>query len=183
MEKKGPLAFTTITLVFAIPFILVVHAGEAELFRTISIPKEEHGYCNFASVVIASQDDLDAFLKTVSNAQGMTWNNRADFDKGIREGRVDFDKEALILLRHTEGSGSTQVAFRDPIVKEKKLICQIDRKKSEVGITVMAFYCFALAVDKAAVAEVELRVSGSKPALLSLRKETEPDKPNAGDGQ
>lgn len=77
-----------------------------------------------------------------------------------------------MLLRHTEGSGSVQINFRQPRVKEKRIICQIDRKEPEVGTGDMAYYCFAMAVVKADVPEVAMQISGSKPIIVSVRKET-----------
>ncbi len=136
--------------------------------RRIPIPKREHGYSNFDSTVIASQDSLDVFLKTESKVEKMSWNNRLDFDKALVVAKVDFDKEALVLLRHTEGSGSVQVDFRTPAVEGKKVICRIDRKEQEMGTADMAYYCFALAVAKSAVTEVELRIPGREAIILPI---------------
>ena len=36
----------------------------------------------------------------------------------------------------------------------------------------MAYYCFAVAVVKADVTEVAMQISGSKPIIVSVRKET-----------
>ncbi len=136
--------------------------------RTIPIPKREHGYSNFDSTAIASQEALDRFLETGSKAEKMGWNNRVDFDKALAAAGLNFDKEVLVLLRHTEGSGSVQVDFRPPTVEKDKVICRIDRREPEVGTADMAYYCFALAVAKSGITEVELRVSGREAIILPV---------------
>ena len=151
-----------------------IHGADAASFKSIPIPKKENGYSNFKSTVIRSQSELDTFLQRGSG-QDRGWNNRADFEKALAQVKLDFDRESLVLLRHTEGSGSVQVNFRQPRVKGRTLICQIDRKEPEVGTADMAYYCFALAVVKADVAAVEMQVSGRKPIILSITKGKEPD--------
>lgn len=136
--------------------------------RTIPIPKREHGYSNFDSTAIASQEALDRFLETGSKAEKMGWNNRVDFDKALAAAGLNFDKEVLVLLRHTEGSGSVQVDFRPPTVEKDKVICRIDRREPEVGTADMAYYCFALAVAKSGITGVELRVSGREAIILPV---------------
>ena len=145
-------------------------AKETASSRIILIPKRENGYSNFESVVITSQDDLDMFLQKKSKGQGMGWNNRKDFEKAIAQAKLDFNRESLVLLRHTEGSGSVQINFRKPLLKKNRIICQIDRKEPETGTADMAYYCFALAVVKADVMKVELKVLGRKPIIISLKK-------------
>jgi len=137
--------------------------------RTIPIPKREHGYSNFDSTVIASQGGLDKFLKTTSKKDDMGWNDRTGFEKALAQAKIDFSREALVLLRHTEGSGSVRIGFRPPRVDKKRVICRIDRKEPEVGTADMAYYCFALAVPKAVISEVEMRIAGRKSTILSIK--------------
>ena len=160
------------TVAFSVVVLLAssIRAEEEASFKIVPIPKEEHGYSNFETMVIKSQKELDTFLQKGSTGQGMGWNNRADFEKALAQAKLDFDRESLVLLRHTEGSGSVQVNFRQPRVKDKTLICQIDRKEPEMGTADMAYYCFALAVVKADLAAVEMQVSGRKPIVLSIAK-------------
>ena len=72
-------------------------------FRVIPIQKREHGYSNFESIVLMSKNDLDSFLTATSAQTG--WNNRQEFEEALLNAKLDFSKEALVLLRHTEGSG------------------------------------------------------------------------------
>jgi hypothetical protein len=183
MNTKRLFQFGIVALLMASASATNVHAEEASSFRIIPIPKREHGYSNFNSAVIASQNDLDMFLQKDSKRQGMGWNNREDFEKTLARAKIDFNRESLVLLRHTEGSGSVQVNFRKPLFKEKRIICLIDRKEPEMGTADMAYYCFALAVAKTDVTDVELRISGRTVIILSVRKEETSNKRNAGDGK
>jgi hypothetical protein len=169
---------TTALVKFGMAALVLVSAAatdawsaEAAAVRVIPIPREEHGYSNFETTVIASQADLDAFLKKGADGGQMGWNDRAGFEKALADARVDFNRESLVLLRHTEGSGSTRVHFREPQVKGRRVTCRIDTEKAEVGLSVMAYYCFALAVPKAAIDEVEVQVSGRPAVIIPLKNE------------
>jgi hypothetical protein len=127
-------------------------------FRIIPIPKGDTGYSNFGSILLRSKNDMDSFLEKTSTQMG--WNNRQKFEDALRNAKVDFSKEALILLRHTEGSGSVQVVFEPPILKDRKLLCEIQGKPIPAGYggtADMAYYCFAVAVSKSQIRQVELQ--------------------------
>lgn len=160
----------TVGLLVVTVFASCVRGKDDASFRIVPIPKEEHGYSNFESTVITSQGELDKFLQKESKGQDTGWNNRADFEKALAQARLNFDREALVLLHHTEGSGSVAVNFRQPRVKARRLICRIDTEKPEVGTADMAYYCFALAVSKADVEAVELQASGEKFIMRCITK-------------
>jgi len=127
-------------------------------FRIIPIPKGETGYSNFASVAIMSKHDMDSFLSSISTQIG--WNNRQEFERALLNAKLDFSKEALLLLRHSEGSSSVKVTFEKPILQDRKLICEIRGRPIPPGYGAtadMAYYCFAVVVSKSAVSQVELR--------------------------
>ncbi len=65
----------------------------------------------------------------------------------------------MVLLRHTEGSGSVEVVFETPILQDRRLLCEVRGKPLQAGGTadVAAYYCFAVAVSKSAVDQVELQ--------------------------
>lgn len=153
---------------------------EPKAFRQIPIPKREHGYGRMQSVVIRTKTELDGFLKNVRGQRG--WNNLKGFEDTITKAKIDFRKEALVLLRHTEGSGSVQVIFENPTLRKKALSCRITRKVPKIGTADMAYYCFALALSKSAADTVELHVQGKKPIKFSI-VEKQSNKPDAGDGK
>lgn len=142
---------------------ILFHPGQltdqsAQSFRIIPIPTREHGYRNFASIVFMSQKDLDSFLKDTSTQIG--WNHRQKFEDALLNAKLDFSKEALVLLRHTEGSGSVKVVFETPILQGRNLLCEIRGRPIPPGYGGtgdMAYYCFAVAVSKAQVSQVELQ--------------------------
>src|SRR5262249_3623820 len=127
----------------------------SQSFRVIPIPKRETGYSNFASVAFNSKADFDSFIRSTSTQIG--WNNRQEFEDALRNANVDFTEEALLLLRHTEPSGSVQVTFETPSLQDKKLVCEIRGKAIPLGTADMAYYCFAVVVSKSGVTQVELR--------------------------
>ena len=138
------------------------HAGQltnqsTQSFRIIPIPKRG-GYSNFESIVLMSKNDLDSFLTDASMQIG--WSNKQEFEDALLNAKLDFSKEALVLLRHTEGSGSVQVTFETPILQGTNLLCEIRGKPIPPGYggtADMAYYCFAVAVSKAQVSQVELQ--------------------------
>src|SRR5262245_10665994 len=73
-------------------------------FRTINIYQTEHGYSNFESMAITSSEDFNAFLAEIPQQIG--WNNRQGFIDALVNAKIDFNREALVLLRHDEPNGS-----------------------------------------------------------------------------
>ncbi|MGF1582363.1 MAG: sulfatase [Gemmataceae bacterium] len=121
-------------------------------FRMIKIPAREHGYSNFQSQVIDSQKEFTQFVKNVKNQKH--WNRKPDFLKALQGTKINFKNQSVVLVRHTESSGSIQVRFTKPKLTDGKLQCVIARKVPEVGTDDLAFYCFAIVVDKRRVREV-----------------------------
>ena len=131
----------------------------APSFRVIDIYQREFGYSNFESMAITTGEDLNTFLEEMSQ---LGWNNRQAFVDALLNAKIDFNKEALVLLRHTEGSGSVQVKFETPVLQGKTLVCEIHGElMAAAGTADMAYHCFALVVSKSLVDKVELKaVSG-----------------------
>jgi hypothetical protein len=142
-------------------FFLIVSsqafAQDVKGFRRIDIPEEEHGYQHFESLVIDSREQFDAFVKQIEMQSA--WNDREGFLKAIRDAKVNFARESLVLIRQTEGSASIKLELHTDELRDDKLVLRIQRlSPSGSGISVVAFYCFALAVDKDWVKQVEVWV-------------------------
>ncbi len=137
---------------------LPCRAAEDAPFRRIAIPVREHGYNHMGTTVITREVEYEAALTNIEKQKG--WNNRAAFLKALKEAKIDFDTEALVLLRHTEGSGSVRVAFAPPELDGKTLVCRITREEPETGTADMAYYAFALAVRKDKVDAVVFKSRG-----------------------
>ncbi len=138
-------------------------ALEAKPFRLVGIPGREHGYDNLKTRVIGSQKELDALIQAVEKQAG--WNDRAAFLKGLAAARLNFDSEALVLIRQTEGSGSNKVSLA-PEIKGDRLLATIQRQVAPIGTDDIANYCFAVAVERGQVKQVEVwveRQGGPKP--------------------
>ena len=152
---------------------LFIHAGppvaqESQGVRLIPIPNRENGYSNFDSVAFNTKAEFESFLAGTSKQLG--WTSRQAFADALHDANIDFTREALVLLRHTEGSGGVRVNFETPTLVDRKLVCQI-RGKALIGMGTadMAYYCFAVVVTRSLVSEVELRavVGGFKERELA----------------
>jgi hypothetical protein len=164
-------------------------------FRTINIYQRELGYSYFDSMAITSSQDLEAFLAEIPQQIG--WNNRQGFIDALRNAKIDFNQEALMLLRHDEPSGSVSVSFKTPVLKDKTLVCEIRGEPLRgLGTADMAYHCFALAVSKSLVNQVQLNAMGGffeqrpQPTILlsttekqplKIRRDIVPEKPGPGD--
>jgi hypothetical protein len=155
-----------------------VFKNESEpAFRTINIYLTDNGYQYFDSMVITSSQDFKAFLEEVSQ-QGY-WSNKQAFVDALLNAKIDFNQEALVLLRHTEGSISARVSFETPVLKEKTLVCEIRGELNGAGLGTVAYYGFALVVSKSLVDKVQLNAaSGSNnhalPTIVFSTTESQP---------
>ena len=156
------------------PTLLKKESGSS--FRIIDIHQTESGYNYFDSIAITSAQDFNAFLGEIS--QQLFWNNRRDFVDALLKAKVDFNQEALVLLRYDQGSGAVSVSFETPILQEKTLLCEIRGELLGVGPAVMAYHCFALTVSKSLVNKVQLNAADlngrPRPTLLLSTVERQP---------
>ena len=65
-----------------------------------TIPFREHGYSNFETVVLNTQEEYDAFITEV-NAQA-SWNDKALFLQQLQSLSVNFTNQNLLIYRITE---------------------------------------------------------------------------------
>src|SRR5215213_834447 len=167
----------------------------ASSFRPINIYQRELGYSYFDSMAITSSEDFKTFLDEISQQRG--WNNKQGFVDALLNAKVDFNQEALVLLRHDEPSGSVAVSVQTPVLKDKTLLCEIRGEPLRgAGTADMAYHCFALAVSKALVNQVQLNamegffeerprptifLSTTERQPLKIRRDIVPEKPEPGD--
>jgi hypothetical protein len=122
--------------------------------RKIQVPEAEHGYKHSRSQVINSQDLLDKYLADVAREDG--WNDRTTFLRAISDAKVDFSTEVLVLIRHTEASGSIRVRLRLSVGNGGVLTAAIHREVPH-GLTAdMAYYCFIMVVKRDRAKRVEV---------------------------
>jgi len=161
---KIVLLLCCVMLAMLLPSSVLKNVSEPA-FRTINIPRGDNGYEYFDSMVITSSQDFKAFLDEVSQQQ--RWSNKQVFVDALLNAKIDFNHEALVLLRHTEGSISAGVSFETPVLKEKTLVCDIRGELKGAGLGVVAFYGWALVVSKSLVDKVQLNeTSGSNNQTL-----------------
>ena len=143
-------------------------------FRVINIPRGDSGYTYFDSLAITTSQDFKTFLEEISQQQH--WYDRQAFVDALLNAKIDFNQEALVLLRHDEGSISARVTFETPVVQDKTLLCEIRGDQQGAGLMVVAIYGFAFAVSKSLVDKVQLKAwsgSGNYPLPTILLSTTE----------
>jgi hypothetical protein len=131
-------------------------ADEADPVRVLAVPRDENGYGGFGSLVIDSRAQFDSFKKTVEGQAG--WNDRASFLRVLDQARIDFEREALVLIRQGDGSSSLSVSLAAPRVRGDTLTCTVRITGSHSNRDVK-YRCFAVAVDKRKISRVAVRVN------------------------
>lgn len=137
--------------------------------RVLAVPVVEHGYHNFASQVIDSRVQFEAFKQAVEGESG--WNNRATFLQVLDQAALDFDRESLVLIRQLDGPGGMGVSFAAPWLWGDTLYCCV-RVTRNCTNRDHAARCFAVAVDKRKVRRVEVRVKDGFMDLMGELRET-----------
>ncbi|HIP50501.1 MAG TPA: hypothetical protein EYG94_00305 [Campylobacterales bacterium] len=112
----------------------------------ITIPVREHGYNNFNTQVLSSQEELDNFIATIKKQK--SWNKRENFISSLSLLPVDFNKYNILLYRMTESSGSTVLAVEAPKGNNKHVLIKIGRDRPNVGTADIAYYALAYKVAK-----------------------------------
>ena len=173
---KLALSLCCVMLAMLLPPGVLKNADEPA-FRTIDISRTDNGYTYFDSMAITSSQEFNAFLEEVSQQQ--RWSNKQAFVDALVNAKIDFNRETLILLQHTEGSASARVSFETPVLKDKTLLFEIRGELQGLGIGVVAFYGFAFVVSKSLVNKVQFNaVSGSNnqslPTVFLSTTESQP---------
>jgi hypothetical protein len=120
------------------------HAQDHSKVRALAIPRDDGGYSNFASQVIETRNEFDAFRESMAAAPG--WNNRDGFFHVLEEASLDFEREALVLIRQGDGSSqSVDVSLKPPRLRGDVLQCTVRVTGAHISRD-MVYRCFALAV-------------------------------------
>ncbi len=160
VQMKIVLSLCCMTLAMLIyPGVSNNQSGSA--FRTINIHQKVSGANYFESMAITSSEDFKAFLEEIT--QDPRWTHPEVFVDALLEAQIDFNEEALVLLRHDEGAGSVRVSFETPVLQGRTLLCEIRGELHGIGTANMAYHCFALAVSKSLVDTVQLNAVGGVP--------------------
>jgi hypothetical protein len=126
----------------------------AENVRRIPIPQREHGYKNFKSRVLRNKEELAAFLKDV--AQQEHWNEKAKFLAALNFATIDFDKEELLLIRTTAGSGSMKISLAEPTIVGTDIVFHVVWDLPGAGTKDMNYQCFAVIIPKGAATNAKI---------------------------
>ena len=104
-----------------------------------------------------SEQDIDRMTEGAPPGMRETPNSKYDnCMKELSDAKMNFQQEALVLLRQTESSGSIGVWLETEFTSSKRLICKIQRSVPEVGTCDMAIHMFALIFQKEQVSQIEL---------------------------
>ncbi|HEX6648176.1 MAG TPA: hypothetical protein VF075_01510 [Pyrinomonadaceae bacterium] len=163
-------------VMLAVLFHPVAPKSEAS-FRIINIHPWEMGYNYFDSLAITSSEDFKAFVDEVSRQQ--YWSDKQGFIDALLQAKVDFNREALVLLRHDSGGGAARVTLEPPALQDKTLLCEIRSEILGASVDDMPFHCFALAVSKSLVNKVQLNSTrglreSPRPTILLSTTERQP---------
>ncbi len=112
----------------------------------IPIPVREHGYKNFNTQVLSSQQELDRFIATIKEQK--SWNKRENFISSLTLFPINFSKYNILLYRMTENSGSTVLAIDVPKGTNRNILIEIGRDKPNTGTSDIAYYALAYKVAK-----------------------------------
>mmetsp|Transcript_22608 Transcript_22608/g.27727 ORF Transcript_22608/g.27727 Transcript_22608/m.27727 type:complete len:148 (-) Transcript_22608:207-650(-) len=133
----------------------------------ISILEKENGYSEFSTKIITTQEELAGFIDEVENQP--YWNNKAVFLNVMSTLNINFQVSNLLLIRHTEGSGSTRVEANLK-VEGNNVSVLVNCQRPDIGTCDMAYYCFGYVVPKNAGNSVECNNSSNREEFVYTLK-------------
>ena len=122
--------------------------------RQIPIPQRENGYSNFETRVLTSKGELESFLNEVTEKRG--WNAKDEFLTNLRNAKIDFHSEVLLLIRTTVGSGSIKISLAEPTIVDGDIEFRVTWKMPGISTDDMNYQCFAVTVPKAAATSARI---------------------------
>jgi hypothetical protein len=137
--------------------VLLVWAADNQLpdgVRRVPIPLRDGVYEEFETTTITTDKGLKDFIQRGGKEYEWAAKYWEAFGKTLTDAKVDFKTQALVLVRHSEPSGSIRVRHELTEEKDGVLRVTIRRKEPSLGTWDMAYYCWAYVVPK----ERELKV-------------------------
>jgi len=114
--------------------------------KFLTLTPREHGYSNFETTVIESEEELRSLINEFNGQTG--WNEKDSILNQINSWDIDFNSSYILFYRHTEGSGSIGISIEEPIWVYSIPSISIQRDVPDDGTDDMAYYCFAFKVDR-----------------------------------
>lgn len=94
------------------------------------------------------------------------WQDKEAFKRAVESANVNYETEALVLIRNTEGSGGNAVSLDAPRFRGKQLVFRLRRNVAAGGTADVVEYGYAVAVSGARINEVVVEVD--KKSLIRL---------------
>ncbi|MBC8278781.1 MAG: hypothetical protein H8E46_11160 [FCB group bacterium] len=166
MKKNRVLSIIIMMILFGGIGLLSVNAVlcSEKAFRVVFMPG--HFYYLIENKMIYSHAQLENYL--IELRQSRYYIGYEHFEDSLNKVNLNFDKEALVIIKHRESSESTKVEFIEPVAHEDRLICIINRIVPQIMNLMEAHYCYALVVDKTIIREIEVKVEGKEDYLLRI---------------
>jgi len=169
MKVRTSVLVLLLTGLFLLQLPGFIYASEPQPFRVIPVPREStisDMSEPLVSIILRTKAELNSFIAGLLEEQnGIPPDERYFFFVNeLKKAKLDFRREALVLLQHTEQSGTPQVVFHPPELNGQRLICTIEGEALDPNMClnmIMASYCEAIAVLKEQIKEVEVRDIGA----------------------
>lgn len=157
------------------PYLQRLNASKAA--RSIDIPGREGGYSALQPMVIRSEEKWQTHLAHLKTTEGVfalykednKWGQWLDFEKAIRDAKIDYPQEVLVLVPSVKGaSGEPRTDLR---LSSRHLVFRIlpVDMTGKVGMPAFSYACYAFAVKADQVDQFEVRVDGQTKATIDLK--------------
>lgn len=130
--------------------LLVCVAADSPLdgVRRLPIPVRDGVYEEFETTTFTSDKGLKDFIQKGGKEYEWAAKYWEAFAKTLTDAKVDFKTQALVLVRHSEASGSVRVRFELIEEKDGVLRATIRRKEPSLGTCDMAYYCWGYVMPR-----------------------------------
>ena len=118
------------------------------LISIVDIPERSTAYDKIGNQVITSQAEMDAFIESLDD---MNIYNVDYFKETFGNLDVHFEDSNFVIYQHTETSGSHRVNLGLPILRDGKVVIDVERAAygpGSLGTADMAYRAFGYQVDK-----------------------------------
>jgi hypothetical protein len=144
--------------------------------RWIGVPTEQIAYRGLTPIAVRSDEDWRAYLANLKFTdivfkifeEDRNWDRWPAFEDAVRTANVSYPSEVLVIVPYTRGSSSVEHTVGPLRLTSRKLWFNISRSKPTVRTADMNYGCFAIAVKKSEIDQVEMRVDGVPRTVVQL---------------
>jgi len=112
--------------------VLSINLFKSSMISQLPVPPADSGYANLHTRVISSKQEYKAFLGAIDAQRH--WEHKLAFAMQIAKNPIDFEKENLLIYRHSSQHADKILSSRLVSVSDTGMVIELDERNSTMPL-------------------------------------------------